>query len=399
MQHVWRRTTPLTRTVAAVVVAGLVAAAHLVVRDPGRVGGRRPQPMTRTVAASLTTMQKSVERHRHADARRCSRTSASRSAARSPGCTSRSVRRSRPGRRSPRSTPCSSTPTCSRRKATLASAQARLRRRDDAADARRRRRRAGAGRRRAGRGWTPRRRAMDGATLVAPVAGLLTAVNLEVGRRGRAAPAARQRGGGRPTAQFTIVGTDALAGRRHGRRRRRRAHRGRRPGRDHARRRDEPVFGTVSEIGLLSTSDTGVAAYPVTVAVTGRPGGPARRGRRRRRDRLRAPHRRAHRAQPARSRTAATATTTVHAGGRRRRRRSTSRSTIGETSGNVTEITDGAGRGRRGRAGRSFTARHGRDRATSSRRRELPGGGSTRGRLPAAASTRPAAGRSGRWLS
>jgi len=29
------------------------------------------------------------------------------------------------------------------------------------------------------------------------------------------------------------------------------------------------VFGTISAIGLLSTSDTGVAAYPVTVAVTG----------------------------------------------------------------------------------------------------------------------------------
>ena len=30
-----------------------------------------------------------------------------------------------------------------------------------------------------------------------------------------------------------------------------------------------PIFGTVSAIGLLSTSDAGVAAYPVTVAVTG----------------------------------------------------------------------------------------------------------------------------------
>ena len=109
--------------------------------------------------------------------------------------------------------------------------------------------------------------AMDGATLTAPVAGLLTAVNLEVGDAvgGSAGPSATAR----PTAQFTIVGTDAwqvdvtvsdadvalievgdqaevtLDG------------------------ATEPVFGTISEIGLLSTSDTGVAAYPVTVAVTG----------------------------------------------------------------------------------------------------------------------------------
>jgi len=31
----------------------------------------------------------------------------------------------------------------------------------------------------------------------------------------------------------------------------------------------DPVFGTISAIGLLSTSDSGVAAYPVTVSVTG----------------------------------------------------------------------------------------------------------------------------------
>jgi macrolide-specific efflux system membrane fusion protein len=31
----------------------------------------------------------------------------------------------------------------------------------------------------------------------------------------------------------------------------------------------DPVFGTISAIGLLSTGDSGVAAYPVTVAVTG----------------------------------------------------------------------------------------------------------------------------------
>ena len=94
--------------------------------------------------------------------------------------------------------------------------------------------------------------------------------------------------------------------------------------------RPTPVFGTISAIGLLSTSDSGVAAYPVTVAVTGdqeglhdgvtadvelvyerrtdvltvpEPGGHHRDGRhddraaggRRRRDRRRSPSRRARR--------------------------------------------------------------------------------------------------------
>ncbi|GEL96808.1 hypothetical protein CTE05_03550 [Cellulomonas terrae] len=107
--------------------------------------------------------------------------------------------------------------------------------------------------------------AMDDATLTAPVAGLLTAVNLEVGDA--------VGGGDGPTADaeapFTIVGTDAwevvvtvsdadVALIEVG---------------DQAEvtldEATEPVFGTVSEIGLLSTGDTGVAAYPVTVAITG----------------------------------------------------------------------------------------------------------------------------------
>ncbi|WP_456844424.1 efflux RND transporter periplasmic adaptor subunit [Cellulomonas sp. P5_C6] len=115
--------------------------------------------------------------------------------------------------------------------------------------------------------------AMDGATLTAPVAGLLTAVNLEVGdavsggSTGNAPSGSST--GTTSTAQFTIVGTDAwevdvtvsdadvaliAVG-------------------DQAEvtldGATTPIFGTISEIGLLSTSDSGVAAYPVTVAVTG----------------------------------------------------------------------------------------------------------------------------------
>ena len=59
MQHVWRRTTPLTRTVTAVVVLALVGAAvwWFGIRDASTASAA---PVTRTVAASLTTMQKSV---------------------------------------------------------------------------------------------------------------------------------------------------------------------------------------------------------------------------------------------------------------------------------------------------------------------------------------------------
>jgi macrolide-specific efflux system membrane fusion protein len=34
-----------------------------------------------------------------------------------------------------------------------------------------------------------------------------------------------------------------------------------------------PVYGTVSSVGLIGTSTSGVATYPVTIAVTGSPGG------------------------------------------------------------------------------------------------------------------------------
>jgi multidrug efflux pump subunit AcrA (membrane-fusion protein) len=34
-----------------------------------------------------------------------------------------------------------------------------------------------------------------------------------------------------------------------------------------------PVYGTVSSVGLIATTTSGVATYPVTIAVTGNPGG------------------------------------------------------------------------------------------------------------------------------
>lgn len=122
--------------------------------------------------------------------------------------------------------------------------------------------------------------AMAGATLVAPVAGLVTTVDLAVGdavtgTSGGAGASAGAAGGSATTSgssQFVIVGTDSwqvdvtvddadvaliAVG-------------------DQAELSidgADTVFGTVSEIGLLSTSSSGVAAYPVTIAVTGSPDG------------------------------------------------------------------------------------------------------------------------------
>jgi len=137
--------------------------------------------------------------------------------------------------------------------------------------------------------------AMADATLVAPVAGLLTTVGVAVGDAvtgsGSSGSSASGSTGSTGTstgstgastgaattatssAQFTIVGTDtwevdvtvddadvaliAVA--------------------DQAEitldGADAPVFGTVSEIGLISTATSGVAAYPVVIAVTGSPEG------------------------------------------------------------------------------------------------------------------------------
>lgn len=123
--------------------------------------------------------------------------------------------------------------------------------------------------------------AMAGATLVAPVAGLVTTVDVAVGdavtgSSGGASGGGGATGGGTATtgsAQFVIVGTDSwqvdvsvddadvaliAVG-------------------DQAELTvdgaDATVFGTVSEIGLLPTSSSGVAAYPVSIQVTGSPDG------------------------------------------------------------------------------------------------------------------------------
>jgi macrolide-specific efflux system membrane fusion protein len=135
--------------------------------------------------------------------------------------------------------------------------------------------------------------AMAGATLVSPVAGLVTAVDLLVGDvvtgtsgssgssgTGASAGASGAGTGGTSTSTtstatgaFTIVGTDGwevtttvddgdvalvAAG-------------------DQVEMTsddlDDTVYGTVREVGLVSTSTSGVAAYPVVVDVTGSPDG------------------------------------------------------------------------------------------------------------------------------
>lgn len=122
--------------------------------------------------------------------------------------------------------------------------------------------------------------AMADATLVAPVAGLVTDVNLTVGEAvgggGGADPAASSAAAASTTAstaQVVIVGTDSwtvdvtvddsevaliAVG-------------------DQAELTLEDatdtVFGVVSEIGLISTSTGGVAAFPVSIEITGQPDG------------------------------------------------------------------------------------------------------------------------------
>lgn len=130
--------------------------------------------------------------------------------------------------------------------------------------------------------------AMAGATLTTPVAGLVTTVNLTVGQAVTGTASSSSASGSgvaqgmttsatttttASTAQFVIVGTDswevdvtvddadvaliAVA--------------------DQAEitldGADAAIFGTVQEIGLISTSSEGVAAYPVVIAVTGSPDG------------------------------------------------------------------------------------------------------------------------------
>ncbi|MGD8195455.1 efflux RND transporter periplasmic adaptor subunit [Herbiconiux sp. P18] len=126
------------------------------------------------------------------------------------------------------------------------------------------------------------------ATLVAPVAGLVTSVNLAVGDTVTGAASGGTSGGSTSTggatsgatsgtttastAAFTIVGTDAwqvavtvgetdVANVAVG---------------DQVELSTDDgtaFFGTVSEVGLLPSTTSGAAAYPVTVAVTGSPEG------------------------------------------------------------------------------------------------------------------------------
>ncbi len=129
-----------------------------------------------------------------------------------------------------------------------------------------------------------------GATLTAPVAGLVTTVDLEVGDAvsgGSSSSSGGSMGGSSTgstgstgstssstsTAQFVIIGTDAwqvavtvdetdVALIEVG---------------DQAELTSDDftdtVYGTVGEIGLISTSSSGVAAFPVTIDVTGSPDG------------------------------------------------------------------------------------------------------------------------------
>ncbi|QGQ18956.1 biotin/lipoyl-binding protein [Cellulomonas sp. JZ18] len=128
---------------------------------------------------------------------------------------------------------------------------------------------------------------VSAATLVSPVAGVVTSVGVAVGdsvgsgsgsgtgsaSSSTAAPGGTSGTSTTSTAAFTVVGTDgwqvdATVGEA-----------------DVAHvdvgdqveitsdDLDGTVFGTVAEVGLVSTSTSGTAAYPVTVAVTGAPAG------------------------------------------------------------------------------------------------------------------------------
>lgn len=118
---------------------------------------------------------------------------------------------------------------------------------------------------------------MDAATLLAPAAGLVTEVNLEVGDvvagAGGSAPSGASTSATTSSAHVVIVGTDSwtvevsvddseVALIEVG---------------DQAELTLEDttdlVFGTVAEIGLVSTSTGGVAAFPVTIEITGQPEG------------------------------------------------------------------------------------------------------------------------------
>ncbi len=156
-----------------------------------------------------------------------------------------------------------------------------------------------------------------------------------------------------------------------------------------------PVFGTISEIGLLSTSTSGVAAYPVTVAVTGDQEGlhdgvsaDVKLVYERRTDVLTVPSLAVTTADgksTVKVQDAEGTTTTVDV-------------TVGETSGNLTEITDGLAAGDEVVLA-VFTpgAGGGTQRGTGNRTGGFPEGGQFPGGTGASAH-RPA-GRCDQWLS
>lgn len=349
MLRLWRRTGPLLRIVAGVAVVGLVAAGvwWFGIRDAS--ASDATAPTTRTVAASLTTMQKVVSGtgtiapavqedvsfevsgtvtavlvatgqtvtagqtlatvdtlQLNADLLQAQATLASAKAKLSDAT--------------------DQSDGSSSAKAQIASAQAQVDVAQSQVDA--------------------AQEAMSGATLTAPVAGLLTAVDLEVGDAvtGSSSGGDGQNptGSDTSTAQFTIVGTDAwqvevsvsdadVANLEVG---------------DQAEvtpdGATDPVFGTIASIGLLSTSSQGVAAYPVTVDLT-----PGQEGLHdgvsadvdlvyeRRTDVLTVP------SLAVTTTDGKSTVTTVDADGKQ----TTVEVTTGETSGNLTEITSGLAEG------------------------------------------------------
>ncbi|WP_382308276.1 efflux RND transporter periplasmic adaptor subunit [Herbiconiux sp. UC225_62] len=191
--------------------------------------------------------------------------------------------------------------------------------------------------------------AVSGATLTAPVSGLVTAVNLAVGDTVSGSAGSGSGGGSGAdgsdsgtSAQFTIVGTDAwqvsltvgetdvpnVAS-----------------GDQVELSTDDGTsfFGTVDSVGLLPSTTSGAAAYPVTVTVTGSPEGlhdgvsvTAKIVYERRTDVLTVPA-----AAVTTGEDGTTSVTVVDADGAE----TTKSVTVGETVGTLTEITDGLAEG------------------------------------------------------
>ncbi|MCS5717057.1 efflux RND transporter periplasmic adaptor subunit [Herbiconiux sp. CPCC 205763] len=188
--------------------------------------------------------------------------------------------------------------------------------------------------------------AVSGATLTAPVSGLVTAVNLTVGDTvtgtGSSGSGVGDGSDSGTSAPFTIVGTDAwqvslsvgetdvpnVAS-----------------GDQVELSTDDGTafFGTVSSVGLLPSTTSGAAAYPVTVTVTGSPEGlhdgvsaTAKIVYERRTDVLTVPSGAVTTADDG-----TTSVTVVDADGGE----ATKSVAVGETVGNLTEITDGLSEG------------------------------------------------------